>query len=712
MSFRARSFSWARRGILLAALWAGSAAAVQLQVPATHPRLFYGDAARLQQARTYYGTHAFTPAADDYAGLALRGLLTGSAADCTTAAHHVRDWQASNGDGGFRDDVRGEGEDLMLEFDWCHDRLTAAEIQTLVTRWNGYMDRELADTLGNTGKEANNYWAGRTRNLLLWGIASTGENPRAQEFIDDALEQRMGVDFTRWYGDFGVGGVFPEGDDYGVVSLSYPLIAFASAADFGYDPFAQTPYYTEAIYALAYGSTPGPSTIDGEAANEASFFPFNDDEHFYEGGAINLRDYLGDFATWFGTRNPASGNAHHALAWRAATGAGRRWMFDALGTTGSVADLASMPLDYYAKGAEVFDARTSHTGDATQVHLQLGTPGGIEHRHLDGGSFQLWRKGRWMTRESTGYADALAGFMDHGTTDSTDPVAHNALLFEGRSTGIWIGSTGPLPVSPGGDQPRGLPHVVRLQHAPQFAFAAVDLSDAYRNGLDTRVDWPYAEIAIREFLFIRPLQALVVLDRMRASSDSQRPFYASGQWLEDGPHEAAAAVRRTFVMHFERAPTASGGNRMTAPAGTQTAELITLVPASPYAVASPSVRVFNEDQPGDAQAGQYRLELDSIGSAESYFLNVVTGHDDGEQPIDAQLQDEGDHWQVTLSHPGRGTATIVLAKGMQSSGGSVRIGDGETTPLAAGVQGMHVDTTGPVWDGGGDVIFAYGFEAR
>lgn len=684
--------------------------ALALDIPATHPRLWYGKPARLTQARNYFISHPFTPAAGDFAALALRGLLTNNAADCTAAAQHMRDWQASAGPGGFRDDVRGEGEDLMLAFDWCRSTFTPAEIQTIVTRWNGYMDRELADTLGNQGKEANNYWAGRTRNLLLWGIASTGDNPRAQEFIDDALDIRMGVQFARWDRDFGAGGVFPEGDDYGVVSLSYPLIAFATAADFGYDPLLHEPYYTEAIYALIYGSTPGPSSITGAAANQVSFFPFNDDEHFYDGGAINLRTYLGDFATYLGAHSPGTGNGRHALAWRAATGAGRRWMFDALGTSGDPSSLATLPLDYYAKGAEVLDVRTGHSADATQAHLQLGTPGGIDHRHLDGGSFQLWRKGRWITRESTGYEDFLTGFMGQDRAKSDDALAHNALLFEGRSTGIWIGDSGPLAESPGGDQPRGLPHVVRLQHAPQFAYAVVDLADAYRNGLDTRVDWPYADAAVREFLFVRPLQAMIVLDRMRGSSDSLRSFYGTGNWLEQGPRESGADVRRTFVMHFEQRPVADSGSRMIATVGTQRAELLTLLPPSPYAAASPNVRVVDERQPGDEQAGQFRLELDSRGQTESYFLNVVTGYDAGEARIEASLQDLSDHWVLTLQHPTRGSATIEFSKGMSSTGGSVRIGSGSATALAQTVQGMRVTEDGPVWDGEVDTIFANGFD--
>ena len=477
--------------------------AVTLNIPAAHPRLWFGDAARLQQARDYFATTPFTPAGGDIEyERALRGLLTSNNGDCGLAADYFLAWEASAGPGGFRDDTRQQGEELLLMFDWCHASFSAAERATMVTRWNGYMDREMTDILGNQGDEANNYWSGRTRILLMWGITSFGENSRAQEFIDQALDTRMGVWFPAWYQNFGRGGVFPEGGDYGIVSLSYPLIPFVSAADYGYDAFAQTPYFSEAIYALIYGSTPGPSTISGLPTGGVSFFPFNDDEHFYEGGAINTRSYLGDFARYFGARAPTTGNARHMRAWLAMSNAGRRWLFDALGGSGVVNDLTTLPLDYYAPGAGVFDMRTSHDANATQVHLQLNTPGGTAHRHLDAGSFQMWRKGRWLTRESTGYSDRLVAYGQPSgsaiTIDSGEAPAQNTLLFEGATTGLWIGS-GPQPIpaqgNPDTDQPRRLPQVERLQHEAQFAYVATDYSEAYRNGLDTRADWPYADKA-------------------------------------------------------------------------------------------------------------------------------------------------------------------------------------------------------------------------
>ncbi|MBP6693315.1 MAG: hypothetical protein KA162_12820, partial [Xanthomonadales bacterium] len=426
-------------------------------------------------------------------------------------------------------------------------------------------------------------------------------------------------------------------------------------------------------------------------------FPFNDDESFREGSVINVRDYLGNYARTFGQRVPASGNARAIRAWLAGTNAGRGWMFDALGGSGDPADIASLPLDYYAPGAAVLYSRSGHDANAMEVHVQLGTPGGVEHRHRDAGNFQVWRKGRWLTRESVGYAENIAGYAGAGSVDTEHHLAHNGLMFQGRTTARWVG-TGPVVIPPGadrGDQPDGLPRVVRLQHMPDFSYLVVDFSQAYRNTNGRRVDWPYAERALREFLFIRPLNALVILDRMRASSDSLLSFYGTDSWVERSDPLAvrvgAAQVTRSFIMHFEVAPT-TAANRVQATLGNQVSELITLLPASP------AFRIVNEDRPGDEDAGQFRLELDSVGSVESYFLNVVHGRDSGDAPLAATLADNGDRWTLQLNHPVLGNASVVLKKGMVSKGGSIAISPGSVALLNPGLQGLAVTADGPVWE--------------
>jgi hypothetical protein len=704
--------------VLLLMLLPALAQAVTLNIPATHPRNWYGNAARLTQARTHYQSTPFTPSGEATTlnfGRALRGLLTNNNTDCDQAVSYLATWEAPAGIGGFRDATRQQGEALLLIYDWCHHRLSPSQITTLVARWNGYMDRDNGDDFANEGSEANNYFWGRVRNNLLWGIASFGENPRAQAFIDNALETRLGDWFPGWYQDFGRGGVFPEGADYGSVTLSYPIVPFQSAADFGYDPYAQTPYFREAIYALIYGTTPGPTRTTGVPPTGNVLFPFNDDATFFEGSPINVRNYYGDVARFFGQRNAASGNARHMRAWLTATSASRSWMFDALGGSGQATDLNALPLDYFAPGAAVFYTRSGHDANASALHIQLGTPGGVQHRHRDAGNFQFWRKGRWITRESVGYSKPLAAFGGNGTVDTEHHVAHNGLLFQGRTTGRWVG-TGPIVIPAGddrGDQPDGLPEVVRVQHHPDFGYVATDFSRSYRNTNGRRVDWPYADKAVREFLFVRRFNALVILDRMRTSSDSQLPFYMTANWINTiegtgtpdplAVHVPAPNVVRTFLMHFETPPTLSA-NRASAVVGEQVADLITLLPASA------TYRVINEDVAGAELYGQHRLELDSSGTTESYFLNVVHGRDVGTTALAANLTDNGASWTLTLTDPQQGTASIVLQKGMASSGGSVAFGAATPVALNPGVQGIQVTNDGPVWASLVDAIFADDFE--
>lgn len=686
--------------------------AAELELPANHPRLWFGNAERLAQARSYYQLQPFTPSGSDATRLnqqrALRGLLTGADADCDLAVDYLAGWQVS---GNFRDALRQQGDALLQIYDWCHHRLSGEQIASLVARWNGYLDQENADGFANQGSEANNYFWGRVANNLAWGIASFGDNPRAQEYIDNALDLRLDTWFARWYADFGRGGVFPEGGDYGAVMLSYPLIPFFSATDFGFDPFARTAFFDEAIYALIYATTPGSSPFQDGSGSGQLLFPFNDDENFRHGGVINARHYLGDFARSFGVRDAESARAGHIRAWLAKTGAGRSWLFDALGGDGDPGDLDALPLDYYAAGSQTLSLRDRHDQQAMQLQLQLGTPGGIEHRHLDGGSFQLWRRGRWLSRESVGYAERLAGFAGSGSVDTEHALAHNTLLFQGRSTARWIGR-GPHVIAEGadrGEQPRGLPRVLRLHHSDDFAFVAVDYSAAYRNPVATRVDWPYAEVAIREFLFLRQLNVVLILDRLRASSDSLLPFYASADWIERNDplaaQLAAEQVTRTFVMHFETAPQLAA-SALTASIGEQVVDLITLLPDTP------NYRVVDEDAAGNAAAGQFRLELDSQGSAESYFLNVISGRDSDELAVTASLQDLGDRWLISLQHPERGSASVQLARGMSSRGGSVSLNGAAASGLNDEVQTLSVDRDGPRWQRLPPArVFRDGFEA-
>ena len=275
------------------------------------------------------------------------------------------------------------------------------------------------------------------------------------------------------------------------------------------------------------------------------------------------------------------------------------------------------------------------------------------HQHNDVGSWQMWRNGRWLSRESTGYSQNIIGF-DGGQVDTNNAVAHNSL---------FVGSLGPAT-----GRQVGTSAVRRLESRPAYSYINVDLTPVYRS---TRVEQDNAAVAHieREFLFLRDMETLVVFDRIESTT---------------------AAPAKTFLAHFETNPSVDAAGRVvTAVNGSQALRVTTLVPANP------TYRpIVNEG----GQVGQFRLEVQTGGAAQSYFLNVLQSKGVSDANVAASVVDGGSNYTVTLVHPTRGAVAITLQKGRESTGGSVTVA-GATTALTSTVQSISVTDAGVSWGG-------------
>lgn len=691
---------------LLLALPALSAAhAATLSIPQSHPRIWYSaqsgtpGAARLARARAYRSTNPvpinnWDPASRSR-DRALVSLLGNSPEGCNDAISWIRGYNFPS-----QNEARWSGEQAILVFDWCYQHMSASDRSTITANWNARLAELNAASWGGVNMSASNYHWGFLRNSLLWGIASYHHNAQAQSFIDHALDVRYRnlasnppsghSRFQAWYEGFGIGGVPLEGSAYGGAMMYYPAIAFTAATDFGYDAWNAVGFHHDSLYYLHYASTPQPTQRFDNSVPHWQLFPFNEDENFREGGVAETDAYA-DFITAYALRHPGSRVSGMARGWMEQRGlAPSWWMRSELASAAITGQQPALPLDYYADGAQFLYGASAPAAGATRFHLQLGgsgdgvAGGGVGHVHRDLGNFQIWRKGRWITRETTGYVNPIAGWRNSGTVDVGEAVGHNTVLFEGRGQ---IGSY------------RDWARVKRLQSAPGFSFAAVDMTPSYRapanETWEARRDWPFAEVAIREFVYLRELEALVVLDRVKSGSDSLQPVYDHEY---TGPRMAGDQVRKTFVLHATGTGSSGTGNPFTlgnasatARVGTQRMDLRTLLPASP------AYRVVNEGGP----VGQFRIEYDVSGSEMSYLLNVVGARDAAEAPVSVSMDDLGDSWRLQLTQPGKGSATVVLRKGEASNGGSVRIGNGPVQSLRSDVQGMLLTADGPVWTGGG-----------
>jgi hypothetical protein len=567
-------------------------------------------------------------------------------------------------------DCRWFGEPAILVYDWCHPHLTAAERSTLTAKINAflweYVRPEFAaggSYYGDPPMHQNNFYWGRVRNELLWAIASWGENTAPcgaktcpEAFLDDVLERRLAADFhPATLGD-SKGGFAVEGTEYGPYLHWYSVTPFVSAGLLGRDLYGETNFWKESVYAYIYSTTPAP-TAQAAGGSGYTFFPNNDDGYWTTMPDQATRTHgVGNFMAAAAMRWGGVNVGKHARHWLNLVSAERSRHVQAVDPGGSALAFDGLPLDYYAPGPRWMFSRNAWGPNGTVVWFQMGdraTEQIVGHNHLDYGSFQLWRKGRFLSRETVGYTSEngrIAGYAGSGASEPDLGVGHNGVLVNGHAASTSQYENHDRPIRPA--------VVRRLESRPGYAFASVDLSP-----IATQSNGNPAVVHLeRDYVFVRGLETLVVLDRVQSDT---------------------AARTKTFVNHCEVAPTGSGNDGRTCAIGGQSLVMTTLLPPQR------TYRVLNEG----GTIGQHRIEVDTTpGTAQSYILTVLQAKDSAAPSLSPSVVDGGASYTVTLD----ASTSITFAKGMVSSGGSITLAGG-TTPLRADVQQIRVADSGPAW---------------
>jgi len=344
---------------------------------------------------------------------------------------------------------------------------------------------------------------------------------------------------------------------------------------------------------------------------------------------------------------------------------------------GPAESFKTLPTDYFAAGSQFFSSRSSWENKSAWLVAQMGDTLGGGHAHHDSGSFQFWFNGTWLSKESTGYSERIRSYSG-SPVGATASEAHNTLLFNGLGLA--------------GAYPDGSPVTLRLHRSDTVSYIAADLLKSYRShhrDFRGHFDNPYVKTAIREIVFVKPLKTLVILDRLESHSD----VLPSDK--EHAPVDPDAAIK-TFLLHTGTAPVIAGSTAIAENADT-VLKLSTLVPTYP------TIRVVDEGAFAGRNSGypyQYRIEIETAGSAQSYFLNVLQARATNEADVIPTLQETSDEFSVTLAQAKVGTAVIVLRKGMSSreaSFGFAEAGPPEMAPLGSGIHVLRVTDNGPVW---------------
>lgn len=746
-----------------------------LDLPASHPRLWFTSMEKLQQARSWYAAEDLAPGQlenhdnDNHAialDLCFDYLMTGNADHGNAAAGWLMDFELPGMDEISNDHARWYMESAILIYDWCHDRLTATQREDRIAYFNEVLLTLYDKPWGHDPMPANNYFQGYLRNAIEWVIASAHENPEALELWEKYVGHRLQEVLLPYYNfGGGRGGTPGEGGQYGVYMIDYSLIPYASMREFDatggtLDMYSRTAFFRENLFYVLSSMLPGPTHMyrvdehgTPQIIQRLQLFPFGDDEKFRNQHLA--RAYADAFLA-------------HSILWRdSAPGAYARQALAFIDAEASrpfraLAERAAMPepwntlpLDYFAAGSGHLFARNrwpdaDDERDVMVMHFQGGQVEGVGHYHDDAMNLQLWRgnarDGGWfLTRETTAYGDCLAGF-DGSRGNGNATLFHNGVSFEGRGQLLWRGPGGPEVRHDNGDKwfradlPDGLPVVERLASDPQFVHVAGDYTRAYRAARGEnppRYDLlPYVEQVRRDVIFIRELEAVIVQDRLDV---------ADWHDLDTGELiKAAAEIRATVNWHFGLEPM-EDGNRFSATYGEGPSRQHFIV----HALTPAEFNVVDEtdwpepprDEDGEyleplgcdnqpPNVGQHRLEifprLDANGAGQ--LITVLQGADSPEAAADlhvALVEETPDAHVVRLAHAQRGTAIVTLPK---DSAAEARFewwnddanGQPDRTALLRKHRDyMYVDDSGPVWTSNGtgavesdDRVLVGGYDAN
>jgi hypothetical protein len=646
-----------------------------MTIPTAHPRLWF-DAARLSRARTWLAAHPFSPNSSEdywggYAENAMLGLLNNNSTGACTAAIN---WAMGDGlsqmtvTGGVAcDSCRWTGEQVILVYDWCYDYFTPTQRATFTSRMNASITHWSQEPWGGAPMYGNNYYWGYLRNELEWAITSYHENQAVAEgLLAHVFTSRLANNFdpSTLEGGDSRGGVPHEQFGYGATTGEYASLPFRSVALLGRDLFRETDFWRELAYAYIYATTPAPTIVPGASTYEGqsygyTLFPANDDEGFHERYYMPRSHYFPNYMMTVVDHFGATNVGRHARQYLNSYGAGGAnanlpWKYYKAVDDGTATPLpfTGLPLDYFASGAGNLFTRNAWGSGAgvTNVWIQGGDfdTNTLGHQHADYGTFHIWRsaaeganvRGRYLSRETVTYTETVTGYGGAGTAEGAGSIAHNSLLINGASVG---------PQYTGGDAV-----VERAESQPGYSYLAMKLTPPATA----------AQVWRREFVFVRGLETLVVLDRLQTAS---------------------AGATKTFLNHCETNPVVSGDSA-TCTVGGSALVMTTLLPGS----AQTAYRVVDE---GSAVMHQYRIEVDTTpGTAQSYILTVLQAKDAGAASLAPTATEDASSMTLRLD----ASTTITFAKGMTSAGGSVTIG-GSTTPLRASVQRMTVSDAGPAW---------------
>ena len=561
--------------------------------------------------------------------------------------------------------------EIAVVYDWCYAQLSGAQRTAFVSYFNTWGD---AKPKGEDYPGWGNYWPSWGFSYALMGLASYGDNPRAQEWLDEYRYTRYRDVDQALLDRLAQGGGWPEGMIYDWLA-NWPRVKALEAwrTATGENLFQSSAWFLNRLPYLLLHRLPGLAAQWGY-----SFHPYlsTGDTERLRGSIANYERIM---ALILIERFPASTAARQLQAYLSAAPADQSMNFLAheefLWYNPAQATLAPSLLTHFNPEMGTLFMRSGWPGGAadqdpcaTYLTFQSGDHF-TYHQHYDQNSFTLYRCAD-LALDSGVYSGN--GLSYHDVNYYVRSIAHNTLLvynpaenLTGTRPGAVANDGGQRSMEPASRYPLGVEafdqnlryydtgDILRFEDKTAFTYVLGDAAKAYNNpgynqASNTNLSGNTAKLSryLREFVYLRPAgsstdEFVVILDRVAVTSaafsgaNTKLLFHTLNQPAVNGSPGTVSPGETLYT----------GSTQAVADAGSARLFLKTLLPAAHNlrVVGGRGVKafwVFNanydwnwsaaEAQPrpvNDFEAvpyGEWRIELEPADTAlEHTFLNIL-----------------------------------------------------------------------------------------
>lgn len=472
--------------------------------------------------------------------------------------------------------------DVALVYDWAFDGLTSAQ----KTQWIDFMNQTLNNvwnhSSGSWGGVAwtwsgwatddpfNNYHYSFMEATALVGLATSGENPKAQTWLTMFRNTKFANSLVPRFNAQLTGGGSIEGTNYGVsLKRLFRLYDWWERST-GERIADLTPQTRNSINWMVHQITPDTKYLvshgDQSRDHAAPFFDYNR-EYLLAAMSLYPQDRVSATANLMlkGSTLPAMSANFEAV-----------WDFLYKAPTLPSANLTDLSTAWYGAGTgSVFMRSAWADPTATFAAVQCGEQF-ESHQHQEQGSFQIFR-GEWLA--PTGNRFSRSGLQ--GSVQSKN----NSHFVDGSGAVQQIGL----------DYVSGKCSMAAVSHGSDYTYASMKMTPVY-NG------HPSVAKHEREFIFIRP-STFVVFDRVVAKSTS---------------------TKRVWSLNLPKAPASISGDRLTfVGEKSNRMDVHRVAPSGLSYQVTPFEFASTDLDTNCCTAATHIDVVDSSASTTTYFLHVI-----------------------------------------------------------------------------------------